>query len=93
MLWTFSIAAIAAPCDTALLTALAAPQSYLALLLKIKLVCPVKELSSAESGNMGKYGAELLEVNKSQQKTGCNRNTMSKGRDTLRAAGRRRWGG
>lgn len=92
LLWTFSMAAIAALCDTALLTTLAAPQSYLALLLEIKFVCPVKELSSAESGNMGKCGAELLEFNKSQQKTGCSRNMMSKGRDTLRAAGCRRWG-
>lgn len=56
-------------------------------LLKINLVCPVKELSSAERGNTGSYSTELLEVSKSQQETGCNRNMMLRGRDTLRAAG------
>lgn len=48
-----------------------AQQPYVAFFLKIKLVCSVKELSSAESGNMGSYSAELLEVSESQQKTGA----------------------
>ncbi len=65
----------------------AAAQPYLALVLKINLLCPDKELSSAESGNTGSNSIELLEVSESQQKTGCNSNTMLSGRETLRAAG------
>ncbi|KAI3365252.1 hypothetical protein L3Q82_010344 [Scortum barcoo] len=88
----FNTPAAAARSDTAILTAPLPPQPYLALLLEINLVRPLKELSSAESGNMGGYSAELLEVSKNQQKTGCNRNTMLRGRDALRAAGQERGG-
>lgn len=90
---SFIFNTMAAPSEAALLTEALPPQPYLALLLKINLVRPVKELSSAESGNTGSYSTELLEVSKSQQKTGCNRNTMFRGRDTARAAGQERWGG
>lgn len=43
---------------------------YPALLLEIYSACPVKELSSAESGNTGSYSSELLEVSRRQGATG-----------------------
>lgn len=96
LFWSFGVdnflfhaAAIAAPFDTALVTELLLNSLNLLSLSKIKLVCPVQELSSAESGS---YSTELLEVNKSLQQTGCNRNTMLRARDTLRAAGLEREG-
>jgi len=51
------------------------------------------ELTRAESDNIGSYNTERLEVSESQQKTGCNRNMMSRSTDTLRAAGQERGGG
>lgn len=66
---------------------------YCDVSFKIKLVCPLGELSSAERSNAGSYNTELLEVSESQQKTGCSSNMMLKVTDMQRAASQEKGGG